>query len=148
MHLQRRLLGEVRSPQEMIEKSIAEDMKDATNRPLADRVITRRAALEIKKGDILNLGIGLPVTIGLEAVNMGIATLDEITFTIELGVFGGVPAGGKDFGVTINPTRSTTSTPSLNSMRAAGWTRPSWARWSWTSTATTTWSKRAKSSSA
>jgi propionate CoA-transferase len=95
--------GEVRYPRELLEKSIAEDMKDATNRPLADRVITRRAALEIRKGDILNLGIGLPVTIGLEAVNMGIATLDEITFTIELGVFGGVPAGGKDFGVTINP---------------------------------------------
>jgi propionate CoA-transferase len=95
--------GQVRSPLDMVAKSISEDMKDATGRPLADRVITRRAALEINKGDILNLGIGLPVTIGLEAVDMGIVNLNEVTFTIELGVFGGVPAGGKDFGVTINP---------------------------------------------
>jgi Acyl CoA:acetate/3-ketoacid CoA transferase len=43
------------------------------------------------------------VTIGLEAVDIGLIKMNDITFTIELGVFGGVPAGGKDFGVTINP---------------------------------------------
>lgn len=95
--------GEIRAPKDMMDSVMTADAKTDMNRPMADKVITRRAALELKKGDIINLGIGLPSIIGMQAIDMNVVNLDDISFTIELGIFGGIPAGSSAFGATVNP---------------------------------------------
>lgn len=95
--------GEIRAPMDTIDSSITADTQNAAARPAEVRAITRRAALEIKKGDIINLGIGMASSIGLDACEMNLVRLEDITFTIELGLFGGIPAGSASFGATINP---------------------------------------------
>lgn len=95
--------GEIRAPQDMLDAVLTADAKEALGRPVGDRVIARRAALELRKGDIVNLGIGLASTIGLEAMGMNVVNLSDISFTIELGLFGGIPAGSSAFGATLNP---------------------------------------------
>jgi len=71
-------------------------------RPPGDRVITRRAALEIQKDDIINLGLGMPMNVGVELTTMPGLTLDDFTFSVEIGQFGGVPAGDALFGASVN----------------------------------------------
>lgn len=65
------------------------------------KIICRRAAMEICKGDIVNLGIGLPEGIGTVTNEMGIS--DDFILTVESGIIGGVPQSGLDFGCAINP---------------------------------------------
>jgi propionate CoA-transferase len=65
------------------------------------KIICRRAAAEIARGDVVNLGIGLPEGIGSVANEMGIS--DNFILTVESGAIGGVPQSGLDFGCTINP---------------------------------------------
>jgi propionate CoA-transferase len=65
------------------------------------KIICRRAAMEITKGAIVNLGIGLPEGIGTVANEMGIS--DNFILTVEAGTIGGVPQSGLDFGCSINP---------------------------------------------
>lgn len=71
--------------------------------PLSVRkVIGRRAAQELRPGDIVNLGTGIPGdTIGPVAAEIGL--LDQVTLTIESGTIGGVPLGGVDFGIARSP---------------------------------------------
>lgn len=64
--------------------------------------IGRRAAMEVRDGDLLNLGIGIPgdaVTPALKAMGK----LDRIISTLESGIIGGHGAGAKDFGVAFSP---------------------------------------------
>ncbi|NLM77315.1 MAG: acyl CoA:acetate/3-ketoacid CoA transferase [Ruminococcaceae bacterium] len=65
------------------------------------KIICRRAAMEIKKGSIVNLGIGLPEGIGTVANELGLS--DNFILTVEAGTIGGVPQSGLDFGCSINP---------------------------------------------
>lgn len=67
----------------------------------ARKIICRRAAMEIHKGAIVNLGIGLPEGIGTVANEMGIS--HNFVLTVEAGTIGGVPQSGLDFGCSINP---------------------------------------------
>ena len=70
--------------------------------PLSNRKICgRRACLELKKDDIVNLGIGMPDSVGLIAAEEGGSK--DIIISIETGVFGGVPVYGQSFGAAINP---------------------------------------------
>lgn len=67
----------------------------------ADDVICRRAVFELVPGAVVNVGVGIGSGIGPAAAVEQIQ--DKVTFTLELGVFGGIPQQGKDFGVAVNP---------------------------------------------
>ncbi|MBP3427548.1 MAG: malonate decarboxylase subunit alpha [Clostridia bacterium] len=68
-------------------------------RSTASHIIGRRAARELRKEDIVNIGIGIPETISHYARQSGM--LDHITLTVESGGIGGFPASGKVFGAMI-----------------------------------------------
>lgn len=83
--------GNIRTP---------EDSSDAL--PLTVRkVIGRRALMELSRDDILNVGTGIPNdVVGPIIAEEGIA--DQVTITVESGIYGGVPMGGVDFGIAKN----------------------------------------------
>lgn len=66
---------------------------------IAAEIIGRRASRELRKEDIVNIGIGIPETISRFAEQSGM--LDHITLTVESGGIGGFPASGKVFGAMI-----------------------------------------------
>lgn len=64
------------------------------------KVIARRATIELKRGDIVNLGFGMPD--GVASVLAEEGRSDAVTLTVEQGHIGGVPVGGTDFGLARN----------------------------------------------
>lgn len=62
-------------------------------------VIGRRAAEELQRGDIINIGIGIPEMAAKFAAKKGI--LQDLTLSVESGGTGGLPAGGREFGAMI-----------------------------------------------
>ncbi|MBE9607330.1 acyl CoA:acetate/3-ketoacid CoA transferase [Acetobacteraceae bacterium H6797] len=65
------------------------------------RIMARRAAMELRPGDVVNLGVGVSAMIPNVAAEEGIE--DLITLTVEAGVIGGVPGHAREFGTAINP---------------------------------------------
>ncbi|HEY4192160.1 MAG TPA: CoA-transferase [Mesorhizobium sp.] len=82
------------------------DIASVPMRPLdSAKVVMRRAFLEVRPDNLLAIGYGVPGFLPAIAIEEGV--LDDVTFTVEHGVFGGVngyAAGGKTFPVAHNPT--------------------------------------------
>lgn len=65
------------------------------------KVIARRAVMEFRKGDLVNLGIGIPASAANVANEEGLSR--DVTLSLETGVYGGVPVDGPLFGAAVNP---------------------------------------------
>ncbi len=65
------------------------------------KIIGRRALMEIRNGELVNLGIGLPETVAAVAAETG--RLGDFTLTLESGPIGGMPAFGLSFGCSHFP---------------------------------------------
>lgn len=65
------------------------------------KVCGRRAAYLLKKGDHMNLGIGMPESVSAMAAEEGFS--GEITLSVECGIYGGVPMGGLQICSAHNP---------------------------------------------
>lgn len=77
-------------------------LKKIAIRPLDERkVCGRRSAMELKKGYVVNLGVGMPDSVANACAEEGIS--DDIFLSVESGPTGGVPIGGVAFGGAINP---------------------------------------------
>jgi acyl CoA:acetate/3-ketoacid CoA transferase len=66
----------------------------------ADKVIARRAALELREGDAVNLGFGISALVPRILVEEGLA--EAVTWVIEQGAVGGVPLLDFQFGCAAN----------------------------------------------
>lgn len=65
------------------------------------KAIGRRALMELKKNDILNVGTGIPNdVVGPIISEEGLS--EDVTITVESGIYGGIPLGGIDFGIAKN----------------------------------------------
>ncbi len=74
--------------------------------PVESTLARMAASLFVKvaqKGNLVNLGIGLPEEVGRLVYEGGL--FDDMTFSSETGVYGGLPASGLFFGGAINPQK-------------------------------------------
>lgn len=71
--------------------------------PLSIRkIIGRRAMMELKKDSIINVGTGIPNDV-IGAILAEEDVMEDVMITVESGIYGGIPAGGIDFGISRNP---------------------------------------------
>lgn len=81
------------------------DLATIPARPMDDaKVVLRRSMMEVRDGETIAIGFGLPGYLPAIALEEGI--FDRITFTIEHGPIGGInglAAGGATFPMTHNP---------------------------------------------
>ena len=84
------LSGEIRVPLETLRPLPLDERK----------VALRRAAMELTPGAIVNLGVGLPSSVGNVTNEEKIA--DRIMLTVDPGIYGGVPLAGYGFGAALN----------------------------------------------
>jgi propionate CoA-transferase len=66
------------------------------------RVVSRRAALELRPGAFVNLGYGMSDGVPIVAQQEEIT--DKLVFMIEQGAIAGIPTTGLNFGAMFNPT--------------------------------------------
>lgn len=64
------------------------------------KVIARRAAMELKPGELVNFGFGIGAGVPQVAAEEGIA--DDVIFNVEHGPVGGIPNGKHAFGAGVN----------------------------------------------
>ncbi len=78
-------------------EKIVELTQDNIRMPLDHKkVIARRVAMELRKGDHVNFGIGMPTFVPSVLAEAG--KQDDIVMISETGAIGGVPGAGRDFG--------------------------------------------------
>ncbi len=90
-----------------------------------EKIAARRAFLELRKGDIVNLGFGIPSLISVIAAEEGL--VEQVTFTIEHGAVGGVPLTGLQFGSAWNPEALVESAAMFDFLTGGGITAASMA---------------------
>ena len=66
-------------------------------------MIGRSAVRFLHRGDVVNVGTGIPGdTVAKSLVELGL--IDSVVMTVESGVYGGIAAGGIDFGIAAHPS--------------------------------------------
>jgi len=65
-------------------------------------IVCRRAVFELFRGAIVNVGVGIGSGVGAAADVEGV--INDLTFTVELGIFGGTPQIGLNFASAVNTT--------------------------------------------
>ncbi|MDO4279202.1 MAG: CoA-transferase [Lachnoclostridium edouardi] len=66
------------------------------------KVIGRRAVMELKKDVVINVGTGIPNDV-IGPILAEEKVQEDVMLTVESGIYGGVPAGGIDFGISCSP---------------------------------------------
>lgn len=67
-----------------------------------NKIVIRRAAMELRKGNVVNLGVGMGANIPLLSIEEGF--YQDLTFSVEHGAIGGVPSGeARLFATHFNP---------------------------------------------
>ena len=66
-----------------------------------EKVIARRALMQLRPGDIVNLGFGISSMVPQIALEEGV--FDRLNFTVEQGAINGLPLTGFAFGASHNP---------------------------------------------
>ena len=96
-------VGDSRHPEPWVIAGRLREMSAGITPPRGpiDTVIMRRAAFELQKGAVVNVGLGIPEGVAEVAANEGV--FGGMTFTLESGPFGGIPCAGVSFGAAINP---------------------------------------------
>jgi len=83
-----------------------------------EKVLARRALMELRKGYVVNLGFGIPSLISQVALEEEL--IDQITYTVEHGAIGGVPLSGLQFGGAFNPQAIIDSTAQFDFLNGGG----------------------------
>ena len=83
--------GQIRKPLNAIEPLPMDERK----------VICRRCAMELKKGSLINLGVGVPADVAKVIAEEGL--IEYVTMSTESGMIGGVPSALPNFGSAYNP---------------------------------------------
>lgn len=65
------------------------------------KLIGRRALMELSFNDILNVGTGIPNDV-IGPILSEEQIENDVTITVGPGIYGGIPMGGVDFGITKN----------------------------------------------
>lgn len=65
------------------------------------KIVCRRCAMELKAGDLINLGVGMPADVSKVVAEEG--QLEKVTMSTESGMVGGVPSALPSFGSAYNP---------------------------------------------
>lgn len=65
------------------------------------KVICRRVAMELRRGDLVNLGVGMPADVAKVVAEEGY--IDSVVMSTESGMVGGVPSALPSFGSAYNP---------------------------------------------
>ena len=87
----------------------------------ADKVIARRAAMELSKGEAVNLGFGISALVPRVLLEEGVA--DEVTWVIEQGAVGGLPLLGFQFGCAANAQAIVPSSDQFTYFQGGGFDR-------------------------
>lgn len=92
-------------PNGRILRACCEDIKERIGATSArnelHKAIAKRAYRELKEGQIVNIGIGIPELIAEEVLEHD--QLGDIHLSVETGMTGGFPLGGRGFGCSISP---------------------------------------------
>jgi len=87
----------------------------------ADKIIARRAAMELRRGEAVNLGFGISALVPRIALEEGQS--DAVTWVIEQGAVGGAPLLGFAFGCAANAQAIVPSSQQFTYFQGGGFDR-------------------------